>query len=237
MMKKLVLNVFIFSSLHVFSQGFILKPAIGINSTIFTIAGNDKEAFERFRSKPGFDVGVAGEVKITSGISFEMSWMYNKTNGFTERIFHSLAGGSADYPYAREKFSLNSLKVPLHLVLRSKTDNKCFFGAGLLVRHFFESSRSGDIVDYPDSYSDRFYLMTYDGGKNGIGLSVFASKKIKLGNQRTFLKLLFDTDISKWEYPTIPEYEVYYKSPIKLYNFSLQFSIAASYPGRTSLIQ
>jgi hypothetical protein len=174
--------------------------------------------------KPGLDVGVIGEVYFKQSLSLEMGICYVLYKGSLHRLFIYPFPTTLDLPEVIEEYSLNLLKIPINVLLKKKMKNPGFAGAGTVIKYNFRSNRDGKVVGRDETYSDKFTIDTKNGNKAGIAILCFVGKEFEIGKQPVSVRINYDTDLSRWRYPTNFELEknTYFK--MRSHNFSLLFS-------------
>lgn len=218
-MKKEILIIFsFFLAAHINSQTLRWKPAIGGNFSIHHIS----DAF-RNKAKTGFDIGVAMETLLKENKFVEAGLFYSLNRGFVEReLILTIPSSLPEPPTVIEDYSLYLFKLPVTLVIKQKKINPLFYGIGTGLRYNLHSHRNGYMVQETNlKYSNNLTIDTKSGSKFGLGLNCAIGKEIKINKHFLSIKIKYDTDLSKWRYPTNFELEKYTYFSMRSHNISL----------------
>jgi hypothetical protein len=222
-MKKIKIFLLTFFVWHVgYSQNFKWKPTVGSNICLQSIS--DLGIKGKKGMKPGIDIGIIGELSFKQPFSLEIGFIYVLNKGSLHRLFIYPFPTTLDLPEVIEEYSLNLLKVPINVLLKQKKKNPCFAGAGTVIKYNFSSNRNGKVVGRDETYSDKFTIETKNGQKTGFAILCFFGKEFEIGKQPVSVRINYDTDLSRWRYPTNFQLEknTYYK--MRSHNFSFLFS-------------
>lgn len=204
-----------------YCQNIFWKPAIGGNLSLYNISNVLNN-----QGKLGFDAGLFVEKPLKQDFTIEVGWLYTLNKGSVKRAFiYPFEPGGIDPPDVIENYSVHLLKIPVAFKVKGKKQYPVNFGIGPELKYNISSNRDGYVVDRPDNYSDKFRIETKSGSKFGLGINCTIGKEFKINNARASIRVIFDSDLSQWRYPTNFELEkhTYYK--INCHNFSLLFSV------------
>ena len=225
-MKKYYFLFILFSCSRLgYPQNFSFKPAVGINACVQNITHGENQKLNEKKVHPGFDIGLNLEMELKSNTSIEIGWFYSMNRASMDRLFYTLVAGSADFPYTREDYTLNFLKVPVNVLFKQKKADPLFFGAGPVIKFSISSHRDGKILERDETYSTKFKMDTKNGKKTGVGLLLSTGKEFGINKRKASVRLNYDIDLTKWRYPTNFEYEEVRYFSFRNHNFSLLFSL------------
>lgn len=219
MKKQITLIIFsFFLAAHINSQTLRWKAAIGGNIGFHHISDVDRN-----KAKTGFDIGVAIETPFKENKFVEAGLYYSLNRGFIEReLILDPPSSLPEPPTVIEDYSLYLFKVPVTLVIKQKKTDPLFFGIGTGLRYNLHSHRNGYMVQETNfKYSHNLTIDTKSGSKFGLGVNCVIGKELKINKHFISIKIKYDTDLSKWRYPTNFEVEKHTYISMRSHNISL----------------
>ena len=172
----------------------------------------------------GYDLGILGDLKISSHWIVETGFIYSHKKS---NIGRGLKPDRITFNFGLiENTTYHLLNIPLNIVFKQSSNSPLYAGAGIIASYNLNSKRTADDMESPDErkYEDEFSLKTMHGSPFNTSGSLFVGKDWKVNKANLGIRLQYTVQFTNWDYPTHYDDEDKVGYPMRFNAFSLNLT-------------
>lgn len=212
MIKKLFFNfLFVFSILSCKAQNINATFFIGYHASNYIYAATSGTR----KIEGSYHLGMEGNIELSELNRLGLGVVFlNDLNTLKRNFIYKNIPSFFDNPKVEERYKLQWIKVPVSFIHCFKKNDNLFYSTSLIAKFNVNAIRNGTayLAGFTEKYADKFKIDTENGKHLGLAFGASIGMKIPLKTSKFITRLFFESDISKWRYPSNFELEkeVYY---------------------------